>query len=197
MQTSTLITLLKKQFPDWSTQNLVDIVNEVHKICLTFKPVSQMRVLADNEYDGDLQLTTTDGVVSYDIDTTNGFSDDVWRITDVYENDINVREDVVCYDATEGVSAKVVFKDNPGIKNVNLRCYKKPTEILSQSVELQIPDNLVLKYFYIGVVAFIEMHTNGSFDNWLLFNDRLLPKMLYAMNDGERGNTYNTKYKGY
>jgi hypothetical protein len=189
--------LLKKQYPDMSSQNLLDFINEVHKICLTTRPTAQMRLMGSGD-NGDSELTTVAGTLSYDIDTDNGFSSDVWRVTRVYQDDsFDSPEDVVCFDATEGVSAKVVFKEDPGAATYNMRCYKKPTPITSTSIELQILESHVLAYFYPGVVSFIEMLTNGSFDRWLTFVEKIAPKISFSLSVGQRGNTIHTPYKGY
>lgn len=199
MLVSTLVTFLKKQYPDYSSQNLLDIINEVHRICLTTKPVGQMRLYEANSTNGtgDVSLTTVVDTYSYDIDVVNGFSSDVWRITDVYETSIDTPADVICYDAQNGVPAKVVFKTNPNGATYRLRCYKIPTEITSTSIQLQIPESRVLSDFYEGVCALIQLFTNGNSDRWMIWQKNSIPKILSDMNTGSRGQQIYTEYKGY
>ena len=199
MLTSSLVNLLKKQFPDYSNQNLLDIINEVHRICLTTKPVGQMRLYEATSTNGtgDISLVTVADTYEYEIDTANGFSSDVWRVTDVYDTVISEPADVICYDAQKNVPAKVVFKSNPSGTTYYLRCYKMPTEITSPSIQLQIPESRVFSDFYEGVCSFIQLLTNGSPDRWIMWQRVSIPKILSDMNTGSRGQQTHTTYKGY
>lgn len=194
MLTRTLITLIKKEIPDWSREEIREIINEVHKIILNKRTLPSMRMLAANGKDP--VLNTTTGVYSYDIDTVNGFLNNARKIVRVYIEDFDSPEDVTCLDAVGTDPAKVIFKEDPSTTSYYIRAYKKPTEISVEGIAMQIPDEFHFTYVKEGVLGLIEKFRSGKSERWDIFEKLLLPELLNHISE-TNVRSADTTYKGY
>lgn len=194
MQTQSLISLAKKQFPDWSREMLLEFLNELQRIIFTQSPTNQMR-LFDGSTGKDPVLTTTQGTFSYDITTDNGFSENVWRVVSVYTDDDSV--ECMLLDATPAQSAKVIFTSDPATQNYYIRAYKFPAELVTENTQLEVPDAYHLSHVYEGLCGLIEKFRSGKSDRYDgTFTQVLLPELLKKLSDNHTRNA-NTKYRGY
>jgi hypothetical protein len=186
MLTSSLITLIKKDASDWSRDNIRELVNEVHRMCLTEKPVGHMRVY-DSTTGKDPILTTIAGTYEYDLDISSiGFN--VYTATTVYGSPetVDSPEDVIIFDATRGVDCKVVFKNDPGTSSYYVTAYRIPPEITSESIQLAIPENYHLSHIKEGVIGLIEQADSGRSERWQNFINKLLPSLQYNLNKSNK-----------
>lgn len=188
MLTNSLISLIKKSATTWTVDNIRELLNEVHRICLTTKPVGQMRVF-DISTGKDYLFTTTNNTFQYEITTTEGFPYNAWRVTNIY-TDVDDPEgsavDFVNTDALQDTACTVLFKENPGTSQYYFTYYKKPVEISSTSIQLDIPPQYHLDIVKEGVHGLIELSDNGRSERWNNFMNILLPRLLFNMNDGSK-----------
>lgn len=195
MQTQSLISLAKKQFPDWSREMLLEFLNELQRIIFTQSPTNQMKMY-DSSTGKDPILTTTSGQYEYTIDSTNGFDTEIWRVVSVY---INEEEPIECMilDTTPSSSAKVIFKENPSSQDYYVRCYRFPVELVTENIQLEVPDAYHLSHVYEGLCGLIEKFRSGKSDRYDgTFMQTLLPELLKKMSDNHT-RVANTKYRGY
>jgi hypothetical protein len=137
----------------------------------------------------DYLFTTTDSQFQYDITTANGFPFNGWRVTNIYTDPSNIEDtsiDFTNIDATQDDACKVLFKENPRAQQYYFTYYKKPTEITSASIQLDIPPQYHLDVVKEGVLGLIELADSGRSERWANFTERLLPKLLFNLNEGSR-----------
>lgn len=194
MLTSAIITLAKKEFPDWSDELIRTFLNELQRMVFTQNATAQMRIY-DSSTGVDPKLATTSGVYEYEINTSAGLPYDAWRVYEVYSNEIDDPEDVLTIDATASSSnAKVVFPKDPGTGTYYVRCYRFPTQITANSVQLEIPHAYHLSHVYTGLCGLIEQARTGRSERWEKFERVLLPDLIKRMSDGRRMNHF-TPYR--
>lgn len=194
MLTSAIVTLAQKQFPDWSRTMILEFLNELQRIVYTQNTVLPMRMY-DSTTGKDPILTTVSNTYSYDINTINGFPYDAWKICNVYKEDISESEDVTLFDSTPNESAKVVFKENPSSKYY-VRCYKLPTQLTSETIQLSIPHGYHLSHVYEGLCGLIEKFRSGKSDRWDVFEKLLLPELVKKLSDNKETTLFSTQ-RGY
>lgn len=195
MLTSSLITLAKKEFPDWSRIQLLGMLNEIQRIVFTQNNTRQMRMY-DSTTGKDPILTTVDGTYVYEINTTNGFDYNVWRVTSVYNDDIYDPIDVIKYDATPSNSAIIVFNENPGNAEYYLRCFRQCSDLTSETTQMEIPHAYHLSHIWEGLCGLIEKYRSGKSDRFLYFMEKLLPDLILKISENQN-NEYNVEVKGY
>jgi hypothetical protein len=195
MLTNAIITLAKKQFPDWGRELLLQFLNELQSIVFTQSATNQMRMF-DTTTGKDPVLSTTQGVYSYDIDTTHGFDDNAWRVTLVYSEDSTDPTDAIFYDATPSVSAKVVFKEDPSTSEYYIRAYRFPSELVTETIQLEIPAAYHLSHVFEGLAGMIEKFRSGKSERYEMFVGNLLPELIKKMSDNHTTNSF-TPYRGY
>lgn len=193
MLTSALVTLAKKEFPDWSRVSIVSMLNEVQN--MIFCQDTTVHMLMYSSVGADPILTTTSGTYEYQISTSNGFSNNAWRVAVVYSSDINEPVDVIKRDAPQGGYATVIFKENPGTADYYIRAYRFPTQILSESTQLEIPSSYHITHVYEGLVGIIEKTRSGVSGRWDNFIKVLLPDIKMRLNKNE--SVFYVDYKGY
>lgn len=142
-------------------------------------------------------LTTVAGTYSYDITTTNGFSDNAWRVSNVYIDDISESEDVTLFDADSNNAAKVVFKEDPGSGTYYIRAYKFPPTIGSKSVNLSIPQAYHLTHVYEGICGFIEKFRSGKSERLDIFMGKLLPELVSKLSSNNTQFEYPITLRGF
>lgn len=181
MLTSSLVALTQKQFPDFSEVLIIELLNELHRYVFTQVPTERMKMYSSTGTDP--VLTTVAGTYEYTINTTAGFSNNAWRVTNVYQDETDY-VDVITYDAVgSSTGATVIFREDPGTQNYYLRCYRFPTEITSISKQLEIPSNYHLTHIFNGIVGLIERFRSGRSDTWDEFVKVLAPDMIAKMNN--------------
>jgi len=200
MQTRTLINLIQKEAKNWSRENIRELIDEIHRMCLTTKPVGLMRMFA-TDVSGDPALSPSGGILQYSVDTAHGFVNDAWRVTEVYttSNGIGNPEDVFCIDATKSTPAQINFFSDPGstASGYRIRAYKQPTEISTETVEMQIPEAFHLSHIKEGVMGLIEMADSGTSNRWEKFTAVLLPDLVSKLNGTEKGLPFKVTPRGY
>jgi len=188
MLTPSLITLIKKSATNWTTESIRELLNEVHRICLTTKPVGQMRVF-DTSTGNDYLFTTTNNQFQYEITTTNGFPENAWRVTNIYTSKDDPKGssiDFINTDATQDEPCKILFKENPGLSEYYFEYFKKPREITSASIQLNVPPQYHIDVVKEGVLGLIELSDNGRSERWDRFMTFLVPKLIYNLNEGSK-----------
>lgn len=181
MQTNSLVTLIKKQFPDWSRQMILEFIDEVQRIVFTRTPTRQMQVLDTTT--GKDPVITVSSAAEYSVSTSTGFPADVWRVTEVYETDITEPADVICYDATIETPARIVFSE-PVSGQYYVRAYRFPTKIETESIQLEIPESYHITHVLNGVAGLIEQTRSGRSERWDYFLQRQLNEIVKGMSNG-------------
>jgi len=191
MQTNSLIALIKREAPDWTRAEILDLVADVQLIMLS-KPLQRNRMI-DTDTGLDPVLTTTSGTYSYYINTSNGFDYDALFIESVYstaspETSYNYDEsieidgtDVYTFPGNRDNAAQVIFKDNPS-GDYYIRCYRKPDTVSTQYTNLMIPEWWHFKGVRVGVLGMIELVEHGTSKNWDQFEQKVLPQFHSEMN---------------
>lgn len=195
MLTRSLVTILKKDFPDWSRQMILEFLDELQRIIYTQNTVSFMRMYSSTTGE-DPTVTITSGTEEYDIDTTNGFDNDAWRVCEVYEEDIeSPLSNVLKLDATNDNSCKIVVPQyTSGI--YYLRAYRFPTSLTSESIQLELPASYHYDYMYDGVCGMIERARSGKSDRWDVFRFKRLPELVKKLSENNMG-TFFINPRGY
>lgn len=195
MLTSAIVTLAQKQFPDWSSTMIVELLNELHKYIFTQVPVERMRMYSTTT-GTDPILTTTAGTYEYTINTTNGFDYNSWRVVKVYQDETDY-VDVITYDAvSSSTGAKIVFREDPGTQDYYIKAYRFPTNITSVSSQLEIPATYHLTHIYDGLVGIIEKFRSGRSDTWEMFVKIKAPELIKKMSDARTSIPFSN-YGGY
>ena len=187
--------MASRNFPDWSRVQLLEILNEVHRMVFTQNVTNSMRMY-DVTTGKDPVLTTTSGTYLYEINTTNGFSNNAWRVTDIYSSDIDEPEDIIKKDATPSNSAIIIFKDNPGNSQYYVKAYRQCSSLITENVQMEVPSSYHLSHIWEGLVGMIEKFRSGRSDRWDLFISKLLPELVLKISENSNGN-YNVTSKGY
>lgn len=198
MLTSSLVTLVKKDFPDWSRTMILTFINEIQKIVFTKEATKLMRMY-DSSTGKDPVLSTSDGTYLYNIYTilqTGEIEYNAWRVTDIYSS--NIEEPILTvekFDAVSNGTAKVLFTENPKTSTYYFRAYRFPIDIDSENVQLEVPSAYHITHIYEGICGLIEKYRSGRSDRWEKFESILLPDIIKRMSDSN--NIYNVNYKGY
>lgn len=205
MNTRSLITKIQRNAPDWSRTEILDIVNDVNRIMMSHELM--INLVTDTSTGRDPVLTTSDGTYSYEISQANGFPADGLYIVDIYK-DVQADPDYGIYQRSRNyndirfvrgassVNAKIIFGFNPGVNDYSVRYYKQPTEITSESISLDVPDEwheLVRE----GVIAQIQDMEHGKSDAWKRFQEGELPKYWNDMNKDIKYYDYTQTPRGY
>lgn len=194
MLTNSLITLLKEEFNDYSPVRLAVLLDEVQRMIFTQNATEQMRMYSTTT-GKDPILTTQDGVYEYTIGTIQGFTNNAWRVYEVYQNEDEDQVDVFTVDArSESTPARIVFKENPGAQDYFIRSYRFPTPISTPYTALEVPYAYHLSHVYEGVAGLIEKFKSGRSERWEMFYNKLLPELVKKMSDGKRRDT-DTPYR--
>lgn len=180
MQTSAIIALAQKKAPDWSTENLRELLNEIQNQMLMSKPLEFMRVYT-TATGKDPTFTSSSTTFVYEISTANSFPNDAAFVEKVYTSDEDDVEDVIIYPATPSTVAKIVFKEAPS-GDYYVRYYKKPTQITSTSVQLSVPVQYHMNTVFEGLCGMLEQIDSGMSQRLEKYERELLPKFWNAMN---------------
>lgn len=100
-------------------------------------------------------------------------------------------------DALEDEVCKIIFSRNPGNTRNKFRLlmYKKPREILSDRIQLQVPDRdgLHRMYFFPACMKLIEAQNHGNYMEAIDYIEKYLkPKVWKVMNSGAQGRRHRT-----
>lgn len=93
-------------------------------------------------------------------------------------------------DAVYGGNPWLTFTTNPGdsTQDYYLLCYEDPTQIISESINPEIPEQYHYTILLPTALKLLEAHQNG---NWIealgMIEEEFKPKMLSALNEGEQG----------
>ncbi|MCP3683505.1 MAG: hypothetical protein GY861_12530 [bacterium] len=101
-------------------------------------------------------------------------------------------------DALVDEPCKITFTRNPGdtTNRFYLLMYKQPKEILSDRIQLQIPDRdgAHRMYFFPAVMKLIEAQNNGNYMEAVEYIETVLkPKVWKVMNSGQQGRRHKTR----
>jgi hypothetical protein len=196
MLTSSLISLVQQETPDVSRIKIMTILDEIQKMVFTQSTTAQMRII-DPTTGMDPILVTTSGTYSYNINTTSGFPVDAWRVEDIYTECIDQPvEEIITFEATPAIPyARVIFPKifSPSGK-FYVRCYRFPTSITAESIQLEIPSAYHLSHVYEGLLGFIEQMRSGKSERYTNFVGKILPDLIRNMSKGKRRNT-STPYR--
>ncbi len=124
------------------------------------------------------QLRAEDNYTDTGFDDTGLFPYATWRGKEYFEIPVTTRP------KTRSTNALVIFRENPGTTTTRyfLKYYIEPTEITSESVELDV----VEKYHHLvldGVLARVRQIEYGEQDQWQMWRDRVSIEYWDEMNE--------------
>ena len=203
MKTESLVSYIKRLAPDWSRADILEFIDEIQT--MVFGTRSEMMRYLDSTTGQNPVLTTEDGVLEYTLDTSL-FGADIQFVEHVYDKATSTTCYGKTYDdtlqfrttkATPNSCAKVLFSKNPGVKNFEITCYRKPSPLLSESIQLEIPSEYHIPHVYKGVIGLIEMAEHGESNSYQRFLLELLPEMRGQMNWEGHNKVVYTQPQGY
>lgn len=192
MQTSSLIALIKREAPEWSSEEIRELISDVQLI-MYGKPLETQRVYDITTGLPDV-LTTEAGTYQYEISTSNSFTADALFIEYVHSttgletayNYNDVREDqgkdIYSIPGVRGAAAKVCFKEDPGANDFYVRYFKKPSSVSMQYTNLSMPEHWHLMGVRVGVIGIIELVEHGTSRNWDTFLSDVIPNFQAEQN---------------
>lgn len=106
------------------------------------------------------------------------------------------------FDALEDAPARIVFSRNPGSSTTKFKLlmYKQPREILSDRIQLQLPDRdgAHMQYFLPAVMKWVEAQNHGNYIEAVEYiKNELKPRYWKVMNSGAQGRRHRTQPKYY
>jgi len=194
MLTSSLITLINKEVPDWSRMQILAFINEIQNVVFSQNATSQMRIYDPNTGTDPL-LHAVGGQLIYNISSASGFPQTAWRVYDVYRQTIMEPEaNIFCLDATPKTKCASVMFKSPQSGDFFVRCYRFPDQIITEANQLEIPDAFHLSHLFEGVMGQIEQWRSGKSERYMNFYAKLLPDLVRRMSEGNRRNSF-TEYR--
>lgn len=205
MQTRSIVSLIKREASSWSRELIRSLISDVHYIMMAH-PMQQNRII-DTSTGKDPIFATTNGTYEYNGNTTDmanfPANTTAFLIDKVYTGSLGESSyteiDGIPIIGTYGTPGKWRFKENPGTTTTTTgykaRAYKTPTNITSEEIELEVPENWHLTGVYEGVMGWIEKTDNGKSARWNDFILKLCPKFWYECNRSVNQNI-KEKYDG-
>lgn len=218
MQTSALISELRRDHPDWSRAALLTMVNDVQDYILSV-PTRHM-LFKDTVTGGNYPLETTAGTYAYTLDAVSDPYNDggsytfpriahIGKVSSTTDGDFEAYDNsyytnIPAYEIVQGStysSAQIIFADDPGTGSLDqdnntagsvqyfLEAYKAPTELTSENVSLSLPGNYHMDLID-AVSARIYKRTHGNMDSWESFVERVLPRIRSGLNNASHDATY-------
>lgn len=102
--------------------------------------------------------------------------------------------------ATETANARLMFNADPGSSTDYYRLYgwKKPTQIISESIQVDIPPPWDYEYLLPATAKFIEGIQHGNYVDCRRYVTTVLkPALQKEMNSGEQGFDHETDDRGF
>lgn len=183
MRTNALIKQIQRDAPQWSVEDIRELINEVQRYVYS-NPTHQMRMY-DTTTGYDPTLTTTSGTYEYTINTDAGFPFNAQSVYRVYstKGKPDDYEEIEVISGTETTAAKVRFTGgDPGDSTFYVWCYRKPPEVSSATTQLTIPPQYHLTMVKMGVLGLIETSDSGVSRQWQQFEEIYRKKFLVEQN---------------
>ena len=170
MKAREMVSIIYQYNSDWARETILANIDSIHEEMMGHRNLYTLYTDPVTGEDPVLTPTEVETVIdgAMDIEAVYTESDCVgpgyrgWHGT-------NYSEVPYCGDGVEHVYDNVIiFNENALNKEYRVRYYKTPTNILSENTELDVPDRYK-RYLEDGVLARMEMQTNGSRDelrNW-------------------------------
>ena len=190
MLTSELVAVIHQKYSDIQVPTILLHINEVHRFMLT-KALPTRRIF-DPATGKDPQVTFIEGQYNYPVDVANGFPSDAILVERVYSSwDCGVEVGL-----NEGTSMAAASIDSYGLTGTfYVRAYKKPVNITSVAIELEIPERYHYTTLKDAVIAHIEKDEFGRSDLWYEFENVTVQKFWNEQNI--TGTVNNDRMKFY
>jgi hypothetical protein len=154
-------------------------------------PTQQNRIV-DNSTGKDPYFNTVAGTFQYHADHTDmpniPVGTSAYKVSYVYTGNIDdstfKEVPVITSIGTYSDAALVTFKEDPTTttNTYKIRAFKKPKDINSETIELDVPENWHLPGLYEGVMGWIEKTDNGRSERWERFISEICQKFWYELN---------------
>ena len=207
MKTSAIISYLQRKCKDWDRVALREILDGVQSY-IFMSPNNYMRVI-DESTGSDPVLVTVPGQLVYTLDEPT-FGWDVQFIQDVHGLDgtghghdneygasVDTRPAFRTIQGNESNSAKIIFSSDPNGAEYPIECYRRPQEISSENIQLEIPQQYHIDHIIKGVVGKCEEADHGESNTWLKFEKDLAPEIKAGMNTEADSLVYYAKGTEY
>jgi len=187
MTTTGLITYIQRKCPDFDRMTLLMLLNEIQKMVFVH-PNELMRVY-DETTGRNPVLTTVAGQTIYELDVPS-FG---WDIQFVEAFGYNY----IVENGSSAHKARVIFKEDPGDGEIPLVCYRYPTELTSEHIQLDIPAEYHIDSVAKGVIGKCEESDHGTSNTWIEFKTALLPLMQWGVGKKINNKIMYMKGQGY
>jgi hypothetical protein len=206
MKTSALLSYLQRKCRDWDRVALRELLNEIQNMVF-MSPNNYMRVF-DESTGTDPVLTTIPGQLVYTLDEAT-FGWDVQFIQDIrgldsvgHESEYGTRIDYEApqfrtFQGNENTCAKVIFATDPNGTEYDIECYRRPQELTSENIQLEVPSAYHINNIAKGVIGKVEEADHGDSNTWLTFEKDLLPEIISALNTEVHSQSYKVRETDY
>lgn len=199
MRTSALVGYIQRRAKDWDRQSILDMIGDVQTIIFS-EPTSYMRVI-DESTGVDPVLTTVSGTYSYTISGAHVI-ENISSSPFLYEQTYGI-PNIAMYPkfrtvrGNESVDAKIIFSEDPGDATYYVKYYRRPNELTSESIQLEIPQEYHITHVAYAVLGMIEMAEHGTSEKYDIFYGRLLDDIRSSLNSSSQDISYHISGGGY
>jgi hypothetical protein len=173
MYTSELVAAVQQDSPDTQVPTILTYINEIQRQMLS-KPTASARIT--DPLTGEDPKITFDGAIRiYDLDVSSGFPEDALTISHVYTTDTSDHEHVRVNDATAAKPCQVITPLNFSGEYF-VRSYKKPTNITSTRIEMDVPEKYHFDIIFQAIKGYIEDSEYGESRKLMDFLSPHLPR---------------------
>jgi hypothetical protein len=202
------IDRIQRSVPDESRETIRDVLNEIQLVVYSQDCFQTQRIDSNGMPP---ILTTVDGVYEYDcpdecrrteaIFTLNPLTRSRARPTGprqeyYFRNKGYFKAAISTRDATIDSVAKITFQDNPGSTGSNFYhlYYIKPTPIISEDIQLTLPEETHYLIRKAVVAMFVtEKYGQSAFDDSVM--ERVARKIRNSLNRGAQSNAGETQIR--
>jgi hypothetical protein len=84
-----------------------------------------------------------------------------------------------------GVPASIIFNEDPGNNKYYITCYRYPTPITSETIQLEVPEKFHISHVMLGVIGLVETFDHGKSPTYQEFINKSIPEIQgYLSSEG-------------
>jgi len=190
METNALISFTQRKLADYTRDDIREFYDEIQKS--VFKHSCEYMRFLDTSTGVDPVLTTVAGTHLYTLNTAT-IGQNIQVIKNVYSDTYNMiyynKEDTnyngIRATVKQGIRASspatVLFSCDPGDSEYSIDCYRFPTSLTAETIQLEIPDHWHLSHLFYGVSGLVETFQHGDTPTWDKFQRELLPEIQHSL----------------
>jgi hypothetical protein len=208
MKTSALITLTQRKVHGYTRIQLTEFYDEIQKMVFS-KPLELMHYV-DSSTGLEPLLTTTAGVFEYEL-TEAVIGKDIQNISNVYPKSaltghvyygVDPTSKVVYANTKQGTGinaskARIIFNEDPGDQEWYVSCYRYPTPLTAETIQLEVPERFHLTHMMSGVIGLIETFEHGQSKTAQTFLNDLIGELQGYLSSEGHNSVRLTQGQGY